>query len=187
MIFSKIIDSRRIFVVCMVIFILALSIAVYIRGGKDLKVAIYGAQQTLHKKSPYENPGGRIDPRPLFRYGPGFAIMMYPFLLGSKPYKMAHGDIQIGGIMPSVFAWYFLQLLLLLLIAKIMLKIIPCESRETSIRNLKISFLLALPFIGCELANSQNKIIALFFFKIIKKFYPVKTSLIKKGSRKASP
>jgi len=44
-----------------------------------------------------------------------------------------------------------------------MLKIIPSVSREAGIRNLKVGFLMASPLIGCELSNSQNKIIALFF------------------------
>jgi len=44
-----------------------------------------------------------------------------------------------------------------------LLRIIPSHSTETSIRNLKISFLAALPLIGYELVNGQNKLIALFF------------------------
>jgi len=44
-----------------------------------------------------------------------------------------------------------------------LLKLIPSPSREIGCRNLKLSFLLALPLIGYELANCQNKILALFF------------------------
>ena len=163
MVFQKIIDSNRIFTVFLLIFILSLCITVYIRGGKDLKAYIYGAQQTLHKQSPYRNLDGENNPRSLFRYGPGFAIMTYPFLLKSKMCKMVNGALQVDNITPSVLTWYFFKILLLLFIAIMMLKIIPSASSETSMRNLKISLLMASPFIACELANSQNKIIALFF------------------------
>lgn len=163
MTFSRINNSHRIFAVFIIIFILALSITLYFRGGKDLKVDIYGAQQTLHKQSPYKNPGGEHDQRPLFRYAPGFAIMVYPFILKSKPYQMVNYDLAIGDITPSVFAWYFFKIFLLLLSGIILLKLIPSISSQISIRNLEISFLMALPTIGCELANGQNKIIALFF------------------------
>jgi hypothetical protein len=158
----KIINSNRIFAIIITIFILALSFSLFMRGGKDLKVSIYGAQQTLHKLSPYQNPI-ETDPRTLFRYAPGFAIMIYPFLLKSKMYRMVEFSLRIDDIMPSLFAWYFFKILLLFIIAAIMLKIIPSPSKEISTRNLKISILMALPFIGCELANGQNKIIALFF------------------------
>jgi len=152
----------RLFIIYIIIFVLALSVAIYARGGRDLKVDIYGAQQALNKDSIYKNPTGD-DPRPLFRYAPGFAIMVYPFILTSQPYKAVRGHIEIDGIMPSVFAWYFFKILLLFLSAIILLKLIPCVSKDVALRNLKVSFMLALPLIGCELANGQNKILALFF------------------------
>lgn len=142
---------------------MALAITVNARGGKDLKVDIYGAQQTLNKQSPYKNPAGEYDSRPLFRYAPGFALMVYPFILASKPYRVVNTNLVIDDIGPSVFAWYFFKIILLFLSAVILLKLIPSVSAQTSIRNLKISFLLASPLIGLELANGQNKIIALFF------------------------
>ncbi len=160
---SKIINFNRFFVGVIIVFVLALSVTVYFRGGKDLKVDIYGAQQTLNKESPYKNPAGDHDLRPLFRYAPGFAIMVYPFILKSEPYQVIKSDLKIGNITPSVFAWFFFKIILLLLSAKILLEFIPAVSREVAQRNLKISFLLSLPLIGCELANGQNKIIALFF------------------------
>jgi hypothetical protein len=161
-IFRKMIDSNRIFALFVVIFVLSLAITLYFRGGKDLKVAIYGAQETLRGESPYDNPVDS-DSRPLFRYAPGFAIMVYPFILTSKMYRVVDSDLQFDGIMYSVFAWFLVKILLLFIIALLILKIIPSVSREAAIRNLKISFLMASPLIGCELSNSQNKIIALFF------------------------
>jgi len=163
MIFSKINKFHLCFVVYIIIFILVLAVTVYIRGGKDLKVDIYGAQQTLNKQSPYQNPGGEHDLRPLFRYAPGFAIMAYPFLLQSKPYRVVRTNLEIDDINPSVFAWYFFKILLLFFSAIILLELIPSISRKTSIRNLQISFLMASPLISLELSNGQNKIIALFF------------------------
>jgi len=105
-IFKKMIDSNRIFTLFVVIFVLSLAITLYFRGGKDLKVAIYGAQETLHGESPYDNPVDS-DSRPLFRYAPGFAIMVYPFMLTSKMYRVIDSDLQFDGIMSSVFAWFF--------------------------------------------------------------------------------
>jgi len=89
--------------------------------------------------------------------------MVYPFILKSEPYQVIKSDLKIGNIMPSVFAWFFFKIFLLLLCAKILLELIPAVSQEVAKRNLKINFLLSLPLIGCELANGQNKIIALFF------------------------
>ncbi|MDP3789248.1 MAG: glycosyltransferase family 87 protein, partial [Candidatus Omnitrophota bacterium] len=138
-------------------FIFSLFAITTARGGKDLKVGLFGVEQVLEKKSPYDNP---TDPdRPLFRYAPGFTILQYPFLLQSKMIS----PFKFKDITPSVQAWYWAEILALLASAMILLKLIPAPSRETGIRNLKAAFLLALPFIGYELANCQNKLIALFF------------------------
>ncbi|MDD5731013.1 MAG: glycosyltransferase 87 family protein, partial [Candidatus Omnitrophica bacterium] len=53
--------------------------------------------------------------------------------------------------------------LALILSALILFKLIPSPAFQTGIRNLKLSILLAMPLIGYELSNSQNKIFALFF------------------------
>lgn len=154
---KKILDSNIIFGAIIIIFIFSLFAVTAHRDGKDLRVGLFGVEQVLHKKSPYDNPTDRD--RPLFRYAPGFAILQYPFLLQSKmvsPFKFK--DIAL-----SIQAWYWAEILALLLSAVILLKIIPAPSPETGIRNLKAAFLLALPLIGYELANCQNKLIALFF------------------------
>jgi hypothetical protein len=122
-----------------------------------LKVGLFGVEQVLQKKSPYDNPTDSN--RPLFRYAPGLTILQYPYLLQSK----MTSPFRFEDITPSVQAWYWTEILALVFSAMILLKIIPSPSTEMSIRNLKISFLLALPLIGYELANGQNKIIALFF------------------------
>lgn len=101
MILRKLINAKGFFVTVVAVFILSLAASVYYRGGKDLKVGLFGVEQVLQKKSPYDNPTDR--PRPLFRYAPGFAILLYPFLLKSKmvsPFKFEN-------INPSVFAWFF--------------------------------------------------------------------------------
>lgn len=122
-----------------------------------MKVGLFGVEQTSHKKSPYYNPE---DPkRTIFRYAPGLAILESPFVLRSKmtaPYKF-------DGISMSIFAWYAAEILALIFSAIFLIKLIDSPSREISMRNLRISFLMALPLIGYELANSQNKLIALFF------------------------
>lgn len=155
--FKKIIDSNLVFGIIIGSFILSLAFITCYRGGKDLKVFLFGAEATLQKKSPYENP---TDPnRTIYRYAPGYAILQYPFLLKSKviaPY-------EFKDITPSVFLWYWVKILSLLISALILLKLIPSPSKEISIRNLKIGILLAIPLIGYELTNSQNKLIALFF------------------------
>ena len=155
--FKKTIGSNRNFAIIVIIFILSLGIAVCVREGKDLKVGLFGVEQTLHKKSPYENP---TDPnRPLFRYAPGFAILQYPFLLKSKMVA----PFEFKNITPSVLAWYAAVIASLFLSAMILLRLIPSASREISLTNLKLSFLMAMPLIGYELANGQNKLMALFF------------------------
>ena len=145
------------FTIIIAVFIISLSVSLYYREGKDLKVGLFGIEQVLHKGSPYDNP---TDPnRPLFRYAPGFTILQFPFLLISRetsPFKFEH-------IMPSVFVWFLAEIAVLLASAFILLKLMPSASKETSIRNLKLSLLISLPLLGYELANGQNKLIALFF------------------------
>jgi len=156
-ILNKIIGSNLIFAIIIVSFVLGLAFITCNRRGRDLKVGLFGVKQVLQKKSPYENP---TDPnRPLFRYAPGFAILQYPFMLKAKMIA----PFQFKDITPSVLVWYFVKILFLFIMAWLLLKIIPARSKEISLRNLKISFLLALPLIGYELSNGQNKLVALFF------------------------
>jgi hypothetical protein len=155
--FKKIINFNLVFGIIVAVFVITLAIVARNRGGRDLKVGLFGVEQVLQKKSPYENP---LDPkRPIFRYAPGFAILQYPFLLKSK--MVAPFEFQ--NIAPSIFAWYLAVILSLAASAVILLKIIPSAAKDISIRNLKVSFLLAMPLIGYELSNCQNKLIALFF------------------------
>lgn len=157
MLARKFIDSNIIFGAIIIIFIFSAFAITTHRGGKDLKVGLFGIEQVLQKKSPYDNP---TDPdRPLFRYAPGFTILQYPFLLDSKMVS----PFKFRDITASIQAWYWAEILALLLSAMILLKIVPAPSKETGVRNLKIAFLLALPLIGYELINCQNKLIALFF------------------------
>jgi hypothetical protein len=128
-----------------------------VRGGKDLKVGLFGVEQVLHKQSPYSNPTDSN--RCIFRYAPGITIIQYPFLLDSKlvaPFIFK--DMSL-----SIAAWYLLKILSLVFSAFLLVKLIPSPSPEESFNNLKLSFLLALPLIGYELSNGQNKLIALFF------------------------
>lgn len=157
MIFRKIIDSDLVFGVIIVTFVISLAIVTAARGGKDLKVGLFGIEQIKKARTPYENPTD-VD-RPLFRYAPGFAILQRPFALQSEMYQ----PFKFVNITPSILAWYWTQILMLALSAKMLLGLIPAPSKEAGIRNLKLSFLLALPLIGYELANCQNKIMALFF------------------------
>ena len=157
MILRKLINAKGFFVTVVVVFILSLATSVYYREGKDLKVSLFGVEQVLQKKSPYDNPTD--PPRPLFRYAPGFAILLYPFLLKSKmvsPFKFEN-------INPSIFAWFFVGILSLFMSALVLLNLIPSSMREMGKHNLRLSFLMAAPLIGYELANGQNKLIALFF------------------------
>jgi hypothetical protein len=127
------------------------------RGGKDIKVGLYGVEQMLQRQSLYNNPMDLN--RPIFRYAPGFTILQAPFLLTSKmtaPY-------EFDNITPSVFAWYTASMLAFLLSLLLIMKLIPAESREASMRNLKLSVYMALPLVAYELSNSQNKLIALAF------------------------
>lgn len=154
---KRLLTSNIFFGLVAAAFILSLTGVAVTRGGKDLKVGLFGVEQTLHKKSPYENP---LDPnRPIFRYAPGFAILQYPFLMKSKmvaPYEFQH-------MRPSIIAWYLAGVLSLFAGGWILLKLIPAASPKISFDNLKLGFLLSMPLLGYELANSQNKLLALFF------------------------
>jgi hypothetical protein len=155
--FKKIIDSNLVFGIIAAIFIFSLTIATQIRAGKDLKVGLYGVAQVSEKKSPYDNP---LDlPRPLFRYAPGFAILQSPFFLKSEMIA----PFEFKNIALSVFAWYAACILSLFFTGFLLLRLIPPPARKTAFVNLKLSFLMALPLIGYELSNGQNKLIALFF------------------------
>ena len=80
--FRRLITSKIIFGAIIVFFIIGLGFTIPVREGKDLKVGLFGVEQVLHKKSPYENP---TDPnRTIYRYAPGLALLEYPFLLKSK-------------------------------------------------------------------------------------------------------
>ena len=152
-----IIDSNIFFIAIAGIFIISMAFISCDRGGKDLKVGLFGVEQVLQKRSPYDNP---TDPnRPLFRYAPGFVILQYPFLLKAK--RVA--PFEFKDIALSALLWYLVKILFLLITGLILFKIIPSVSKEVSLRNIKISFLMAMPLIGYELSNGQNKLLALFF------------------------
>jgi len=154
---KKVIDSWIFFAFILLLFISAIGVTVYSRDGKDLRVDLFGVEQILQGHSPYENP---LDPnRTIFRYAPAFTILMYPFLLISR----MSAPFQFNDILPSAFAWYLTGLFSLAASAVMLLKLIPSASRQMSIRNLKISLLMALPLIGYELSNGQNKLVALCF------------------------
>ncbi len=155
--FKKIIASDVIFGIIALTFVISMAIVTAYRDGKDLRVGLFGIEQIKKASTPYENPTD-VD-RPLFRYAPGFAILQRPFMLESKMYQ----PFKFVNIRPSILAWYWTQILMLALSAKILLRLIPSPSKEAGGFNLKMSFLLALPLIGYELANCQNKIMALFF------------------------
>ena len=156
---NKTAKLNGIFWIIISIFLIAIGFTLAHRDGRDLKVGLFGVEQVLQKKSPYENPS---DPnRTIFRYAPGITVLEYPFLLKAK--MVEPSTLGFENIKPSVFAWSFFELLALFLSAKILLKIIPSPSKEVAMRNLKIGILLALPLIGYELSNSQNKLVALFF------------------------
>lgn len=149
---------NKFFYVFIAVSIISLCIVTCYRGGKDLKVGLYGVKQVLLKQSPYENP---LDPnRPLFRYAPGFTIIQFPFLLKSK---LMIEPYAFKDILPSVFAWYWAEIFALFISVIILLKLIPAKSKSIGARNLKISILMSLHLISYELANGQNKIIALSF------------------------
>jgi len=145
------------FSIIAVIFVVTLAIVTCYRGGKDLKVGLFGVEQMLKKSSPYDNP---TDPkRPIFRYAPLVTILQRPYLLKSE----MRAPFEFNRITPSVLAWYFTEILALAISALIIFKLIPAHSKEIGARNLMISFLLAAPLIAYELINCQNKIVALAF------------------------
>ena len=156
----RLIESNLIFGIFIAIFIISVGIAAVVRGGKDLKVDLFGVKQVLEKKSPYDNP---TDPgRPLFRYAPPFALMMRPFLiegeqiLSQSPLFLKYKNIEI-------ISFYITKIFLLFLAIFFLLKLIPCSSRRRCWINFKLAFFLSMPFIGYELTNNQNKLIALCF------------------------
>lgn len=149
--------SDKTFVFIIAIVIITMAIVTCYRGGKDIKVGLYGVEQMLQRQSLYDNPMDLN--RPIFRYAPGFTILQAPFFLTSKmtaPY-------EFDNIIPSVFGWYLASVLAFLLSLLMIMKLIPAESREASMRNLKLSVYMALPLVAYELSNSQNKLIALAF------------------------
>ena len=138
-------------------FVIGLAGIACVREGRDLKVFLFGSQRVLQNKSPYENP--QDINRPIYRYAPFYAALQMPFLLKSRmtePYEFKN-------FYPSILFWYFVKIIALFLSAVIILRLIPAASKEISWRNLKISIIISLPFIGYELSNSQNKLMALFF------------------------
>lgn len=150
-------DSNVTFSVLVAVFILVTAIVLYHRDGKDLKVGLYATAEVLQKKSPYHNPTDSN--RTIFRYAPGVTILEYPFLLTTRvvgPYKLENAR-------PSIYAWFTAEMLALMGSAWFLFKLIPAVSTPVSVRNLKISFVMALPLIIYEVINSQNKLIALFF------------------------
>ena len=155
--FKRIISFNLIFGIIIAMFIPAMAVVACRRDGRDLRVGLFGVEQVLQKKSPYDNP---TDPnRTIFRYAPGIAILEYPFLLKSKmttPY-------QFDNIIPSILAWYFAEVLALIFSAFLLLKLTPSLPPAVSWRNMKIGFLMSLPLIGYDLSTCQNKIIDLFF------------------------
>ena len=155
--FKKIIDSNLIFGIIAAIFIFSLIFTVHVRAGKDLKVGLYGVAQISEKKSPYDNP---LDPpRPLFRYAPGFVILQSPFFLKSE----MTAPFEFKNIAPSVFAWYAACILSLFFSGFLLRRLIPALTEKKASQNLKLSFLMAMPLVGYELSNGQNKLIALVF------------------------
>jgi len=154
---KRILNSNIVFIALLAIFLVVSAIMLYHRDGKDLKVGLYAVTQVLQKKSPYENP---VDPhRLIFRYAPGITILESPFLLKTK----VIGPYKFENIRPSIFAWFIVEILALLGSAWLLFKLIPAASRSISLRNLKLSFVMALPLIIYEIVNSQNKLVALFF------------------------
>ncbi len=142
--------------------VIATGISLSMRGGRDLKVGLYGVDQVLHGKSPYDNISDAN--RPLFRYAPGMTIIQYPFMLKSKIVEPSPTEpLDFKGMLPSVFAWYLAELIAVALSGLMLLRLIPPRTKEEGMRNLKISLLLAFPFLLYELSNSQNKLVALFF------------------------
>ncbi|MCM8796392.1 MAG: DUF2029 domain-containing protein [Candidatus Omnitrophica bacterium] len=154
-ILKKIITSNYFFVATITLFIIALGLTAVARGGRDLKVGLFGVEQVIHKKSPYDNPLDHN--RVIFRYAPAFTLLQYPYLLKSK----MTAPFEFSGITTSIIAWYLTVILSLFVSGWLLTKIMPAVSPKTSFMNLKISFLLCLPAIGYELSNGQNKLFSL--------------------------
>lgn len=170
--FKRIINFNLIFAILMAMFIPAMAIVACRRDGRDLRTSLFGVERVLQKKSPYENP---IDPnRTIFRYAPGITILEYPFLLKSK----MSAPYQFEGIIPSILAWYFAEILALIFSAFILLKLVSSFPPGVSWKNLKIALLLSLPLIGYELSNCQNKLVALFFILLALLLFEKKRTLL---------
>ncbi|MDD5730610.1 MAG: hypothetical protein PHN57_05735, partial [Candidatus Omnitrophica bacterium] len=108
MVLKKILNSNLTFAAISIWFIVALAFAVGERGGRDLKVGLFGVEQVLHKKSPYENP---TDPnRTIFRYAPALTILEYPFRMKSR----MTAPFEFQDMLPSIFSWYFAEILALI-------------------------------------------------------------------------
>lgn len=159
---KKLITSNLFFGIFIAIFIIAVGIATAVRGGKDLKVYLYGAAQTLHEKSPYDNPVDQS--RPLFRYAPSFALMMRPFLIETwrNPDDFFWSERIPKYKNITITCFYIAKIMLLFLASIFLLKLASSASAKTW-ANFKLAFFLSMPFIGYELANNQNKLIALPF------------------------
>ncbi|MDD3906363.1 MAG: glycosyltransferase 87 family protein [Candidatus Omnitrophica bacterium] len=149
--------SDKVFIPIIAILIIAAAIVTGVRGGKDLKVALYGVEKMMDRQSPYDNPTDAN--RPIFRYAPAMTILQAPFMLTSKP----KGPFEFEHMLPSVLAWYLAVMFALIMSIFLLMRIMPSPSRATTVRNLKISILIAVPLIGYELVNSQNKLMALAF------------------------
>ena len=163
----KIITSNTAFIILVSLFVVIVGAASIIRGGNDIKVDIFGAEEVHAGHSPYMNPN---DPgRTIYRYAPPFAIMMYPFLAVNKIFgiTLSRGDFSASfnynNITATLTAFYTAKVLMLAGIAYLFLTYMPARRRDKSAVNLKIAFLLASPFIAYELVNNQNKLMALFF------------------------
>jgi len=157
----KLIESNLIFGIFIAIFVISVGIAAVIRGGKDLKVDLFGVEQVLQKRSPYDNP---TDPnRAIFRYAPPFALMMRPFLIEGKQISSQSLLFFLKYKNIEIISFYITKIFLLFLAIFFLLKLIPCSSLRRSKMNFKLAFFLSMPFIGYELTNNQNKLIALCF------------------------
>ncbi len=170
--FKKFKRSEKIFALFVLIFLIGMSFAVKDRGGKDLKIFLFGLEQTKKYQSPYERYPGDTD-RPLYRYAPGFLVLQAPYVLKSKNVSpLEFSDLEYEDIEPSVMAWYLTEVLALFMIAWFLWKFFPSLSNEADRKHMMISFLLAVPMIGYEISNCQSKLVAmalmlaaLFFFE----------------------
>jgi len=170
--FSKFKLSEKFFALFVLIFLIGMAFAVKDRGGKDLKIFLFGLEQTKKYQSPYERYPGDTD-RPIYRYAPGFLVLQAPYVLKSKNVSpVVFSDLEYKDIGPSVMAWYLTEVLALFMIGWFLWKFFPSVSNEVDRKHLMISFLLAVPLIGYEISNCQSKLVAmalmlaaLFFFE----------------------